>query len=74
MKNKAAQELGKKGGTTTKKKYGKKHFKEIGKKAAKVRWGKTKPAVTWYLYQALGILFLGTLKTNEKRLARLLRP
>lgn len=45
MKNKAAQELGKKGGATTKKKYGKKYYKKIGKKAAKVRWGKEKPAV-----------------------------
>ena len=45
MKNKAAQELGKKGGQRTKKKYGKKYFQEIGRKAAKVRWGKKDPAV-----------------------------
>jgi general stress protein YciG len=43
VKNKAAQELGKKGGQKTKKKYGKKHFQTIGRLAAKVRWGKDKP-------------------------------
>jgi len=46
VKNKAAQALGKKGGTTTKKRYGKEHFKKIGQKAAKVRWGKVKPPIT----------------------------
>jgi general stress protein YciG len=43
VKNKAAQELGKKGGQKTKKKYGKKHFQTIGRLAAKARWGKDKP-------------------------------
>ena len=43
MKNRAAQALGKKGGQTTKKKYGRKHYQAIGRLAAKVRWGKAKP-------------------------------
>lgn len=45
VKNKAAQALGKKGGQTTKKKYGKDHFRKLGQKAAKVRWGKARSAV-----------------------------
>lgn len=32
--------LGKKGGDTTKKLYGKKHFSEAGKKGMESRWGK----------------------------------
>jgi len=40
VKNKAAQKLGKKGGQTTKKKYGKKYYQKIGRMAAKARWGK----------------------------------
>jgi hypothetical protein len=31
VKNKAAQQLGKKGGKTTKKKYGREHFQNLGK-------------------------------------------
>jgi general stress protein YciG len=42
MKNKAAQELGKKGGQMTAKKHGKKFYQAIGRKAAEVRWGKKK--------------------------------
>ncbi len=33
--------LGRRGGLTTKKKYGKAHYVEIGKKGMKSRWGKT---------------------------------
>ena len=33
--------LGKQGGLTTKKKYGKSYYVEIGKKGMKSRWGKT---------------------------------
>ncbi len=33
-----AKQLGKRGGDTTKKKYGKDHYKKIGMKGAKKRW------------------------------------
>lgn len=36
--NEAAQLLGKKGGNTTKKKYGSKHYSEAGKKGMDARW------------------------------------
>lgn len=35
----AAKKLGKKGGETTAKKYGKSHYSEAGKKGALKRWG-----------------------------------
>jgi hypothetical protein len=35
-----AKKLGSLGGNKTKKKYGKKHFSDIGKKGMKKRWGK----------------------------------
>ena len=39
-KNKAAQQLGKRGGKKTASKYGKDYFKKIGKKGAIKRWNK----------------------------------
>ena len=45
-KNQAAQELGKKGGNTTKKRYGINHFKEMAKKSAKVRQKRSKKLST----------------------------
>lgn len=36
----AATIIGKKGGKTTKKKYGKKYYSELGKKGMKSRWNK----------------------------------
>lgn len=40
-KNKAAQELGRKGGAARASKLSKKQRQEIAKKAARARWGKT---------------------------------
>ena len=42
MKNKAAQELGKLGGTKTKERHGLKHFSDAGKKGMLKRWGNKK--------------------------------
>jgi len=39
-KNKAAAELGRKGGKRTKELYGKNHFSKAGKIGAAKRWGK----------------------------------
>lgn len=46
MKNEiqvAASLLGKKGGDTTKKKYGKEHFSKAGRKGMEKRWGVKNP-------------------------------
>ena len=40
QKNKAAVELGSKGGKKTLEKHGTKHFSKAGKKGAEKRWGK----------------------------------
>ncbi|MCX6716395.1 MAG: hypothetical protein NTV72_00505 [Candidatus Taylorbacteria bacterium] len=40
MKNKAAQMLGRKGGSTTVRKYGKKHFSRMGRLSGKKRRNK----------------------------------
>jgi len=40
VKNKAAQQLGRKGGSTTIRKYGKKHFSRMGKLSGKKRRNK----------------------------------
>jgi hypothetical protein len=37
VKNKAAQQLGKKGGKTTKEKYGREHFQKMGKLSGRTR-------------------------------------
>ena len=41
--NKAAQELGKKGGQKTASLHGKKHFSDAGKKGMAKRWAKLPP-------------------------------
>lgn len=47
--NKAAQQLGKKGGMVTKKKYGKKHYKKLAEHMNKVRRLKSMSPNTNYL-------------------------
>jgi general stress protein YciG len=37
--------IGKKGGSTTKKRHGSKHFSDAGKKGAAKRWNKNNPPV-----------------------------